>query len=72
MQNVLKAYMFVFSNLGAGQACPGEHCDDDIHHHEMDPLSSVVPGDNDLQQRPQPVLGVRSEDLRKINSKDSI
>ena len=50
-------------HLGAGQACPREHRDNNIHHHEMDPPSSVVSRNHDLQERPQPVFGVWSEHL---------
>ncbi|TNN65123.1 hypothetical protein EYF80_024632 [Liparis tanakae] len=31
----------------------------------MDPLSSVVSRNDDLQERPQPVLGIRPEDLER-------
>lgn len=55
--------MSCLNNLGTGQACPGEHGDHDVHHHEMDSHSSVFLGDDELQQRPQPVFGVLSEDL---------
>lgn len=50
-------------HLGAGQACPREHRDNNIHHHEMDPPSSVVSRNHDLQERPQPVFGVWSKNL---------
>ena len=60
-----RRYEKSFYNLGTGQTCPREHCDHDIHHHEMDPLSSIVSRDNELQERPQPVLGIWSKHLRR-------
>lgn len=54
-----------FSNLGAGQVCPGEHCDHNIHHHKMNSLSSIVSRHNKLQEWPQQVFSIWSENLGK-------